>query len=121
MYKLIALVKRKPGISKQEFKDYYENHHSKLGEKYLPPHCKKYLRRYLEWIPHPMKAGHLCAPDYDCLVELWFDTAADYKAFEASVSSPELVELIVHDEEQFLDRPQTFRYLVEEHLSFGPE
>jgi hypothetical protein len=57
VYKLITLVKRKPGMSKQRFKDYYENHHSKLGEKYLPPFCKKYLHRYLESVPHPMKRG----------------------------------------------------------------
>jgi hypothetical protein len=123
VYKLITLVKRKPGMSKQQFKDYYENHHSKLGEKYLPPYCKKYLRRYLEWVPHPMKAGQLPGPAYDCLVELWFDTEADCRAFEASVTAPELVKMIIEDEEQFLDRPQTFRYLVEDqdHLSFGPE
>jgi EthD domain len=120
MYKLVTLVKRKAGTSKEQFKDYYETHHSKLGEKYLPPYCKKYLRRYLQPVAHPMKAGQLAGPDFDCLVELWFDTAADCKAFEASVSAPELVKMIVEDEEQFLDRTQTFRYLVDDHLSFGP-
>jgi hypothetical protein len=121
MYKLIALVKRKPGITKQQFKDYFENQHSKLGEKYLPPYCKKYLRRYMEWIPSPMKPGQTAGPDFDCLVEFWFDTEADSKAFEASVSTPELLKFIVEDEERFLDRSNTFRYVLEDHLSFGPE
>jgi hypothetical protein len=120
MYKLISLVRRKPGITKQEFKDYYENHHKKLGERYLPPYCKKYLRRYLEWIPHPMKPGQTPGPDIDCLVELWFDSLADYRAFEASVAAPELVKLITADEELFVDRTRSFRYAVEDHQSFGP-
>ena len=118
MYKLLALVKRKSGITKEQFKEYYENHHAKLGEKYLPPYCRKYLRRYLHWVPHPMKPSQKPGPDFDCLVEFWFDTEADCKAFEASVSSPELVKLIIEDEERFVDRSNSFRYIVEEHSSF---
>ena len=121
MYKLISIVKRKPGITKQEFKEYYENHHKKLGEQYLPPFCKKYLRRYLEAIPSPMKPGQAPGPDIDCMVEFWFESVADYRAFEASVSSPERIKLITADEERFVDRANTFRYTVEDYLSFGPE
>ena len=30
MVKVVGLFKRKPGLSMEEFKDYYENHHIKL-------------------------------------------------------------------------------------------
>jgi uncharacterized protein (TIGR02118 family) len=120
MHKLIAFVRRKPGTTKQQFKDYYENYHSKLGEKFLPPLCKKYLRRYIEAVRHPMKTDQPPHPEFDCLVEFWFDSEADCRAFEASVSDPETMKYIVADEEKFVDRPNTFRFIVEDHLGWGP-
>lgn len=120
MYKLMSFVKRKPGITKQQFKDYYENVHSKLGEKYLPPRCIKYLRRYIEPVRHPMKSEQPPHPDFDCVVEFWFESEEDCKAFEASVMDSETFDLIVKDEEQFVDRPNTFRFVVEDHLGWGP-
>lgn len=120
MHKLISFVRRKPGISKQEFKDYYENHHSKLGEEFLPPYCVKYLRRYIEPIRHPMKTDQPPHPEFDCLVEFWFESEADCRAFEASVSDPEKTKHIVADEENFVDRANSFRFLVEDHLGWGP-
>jgi hypothetical protein len=122
VFKLIALVRRKPGISKEEFKAYYETHHSKLGEKHLPPYCIKYMRRYMEPIASPMKPGQAPGPDYDCMVEFWFPDEAQYRAFEASVAAKaEDVKLIVEDEEKFVDRMSTYRYTVEERVSWEPD
>lgn len=122
MYKLISLVKRKPGLTKQQFKEYYENHHTKLGEKFLPPYCVKYSRRYLDPIVSPMKPDNEPGPDFDCQVDLWFIDEANYRAFEASVASapPEEIANIVADEENFCDRAQTVRYVVDEHISWEP-
>ena len=36
MFKTVCLLKRKDGMSLEEFRDYYENHHRKIGEKVLP-------------------------------------------------------------------------------------
>ena len=120
MYKLMTLLRRKQGTTHEQFKAYYENVHSKMGDKYLPPYCKKYLRHYLTPIAPQMKAGQPPHPDFDAVVELWFDTEADCKAFEASVSAPELVKEIIADEDMFVDRSLIFRYRVEDHLSWGP-
>jgi hypothetical protein len=117
---LICLVKRKPGLTHEQFKDYYETTHSKLGEKYLPPYCVKYIRRYMDPIPSPMNANKAPPPDFDCLVELWFPDEAQYRAFEASVAGSADVALIVEDEERFVDRANTHRFLVEEHVSWEP-
>jgi hypothetical protein len=37
MFKLIILAKRKPGISMDEFRHYYEEHHAVLAQKLSPP------------------------------------------------------------------------------------
>jgi EthD domain len=34
VYKVLLFLKRRPGMSVEAFRDYYENTHSKLGEKY---------------------------------------------------------------------------------------
>jgi hypothetical protein len=120
MIKIVALIKRKPGMSFEAFRDYYETTHSKLGEKYLPPYCTKYLRRYLEPAGHHT-GGPAPEAEHDCLVEMWFPDEAQLKAFRASVSAPDIVRLIGADEDRFIDHSRTRRYVVDEHLSWGPE
>ena len=50
MFKTVCLLKRRPGMSLEEFKDYYENYHSKIGEKVLPDGVH-YVRRYVQQHP----------------------------------------------------------------------
>ena len=119
MIKIVALIKRKPGMTFEEFKTYYETTHAKLGEEYLPPYCAKYLRRYLEPVGHHT-GGPAPESEHDCLVEMWFADEAQLKAFRASVSAPAIVERIKADEDRFLDHGKTRRYVVDEHLSWGP-
>jgi EthD domain len=121
MYKLVVLVKRKPGLTRQQFKDYFETKHVKFGEKYLPPYCTKYIRRYLIPQANPMTPNQPPHPDFDALVELWFADEEQFKAFQASVAGEADVHLVVEDEERFQDRNNVYRYLVEEHQSWGPE
>ena len=51
MIKLIAPMKRRPGMSVDEFRDYYESKHRLLGEKYLAGYASKYLRRFIDPLP----------------------------------------------------------------------
>ena len=48
MVKIVTLLTRKPGMSREEFIDHYETHHRKIGEKYLGGFASKYQRRYLQ-------------------------------------------------------------------------
>ena len=52
MYKLLVLTKRKPGMSLQQFQDYYENAHARLVLR-ITPLMRKYRRNYLT----PVKGG----------------------------------------------------------------
>ena len=51
-YKILLFMKRRPGMSFEAFKDYYENHHVPLALKYTSG-VKRYLRRYLTAHPNP--------------------------------------------------------------------
>jgi hypothetical protein len=120
MYKLMTLVRRKPGTTHEQFKDYYENIHSRMGDKYLPPYCKKYMRHYITPARHQMHLDQPAHPQFDCAVELWFDSEEDCRKFEASVTDPAIVKEIVVDEEAFIDRANSFRFIMEDSLSWGP-
>jgi hypothetical protein len=76
MIKYMFALKRKPGMSLEEFKDYYENHHAPLalgGSKFV-----KYRRSYV--IPGAYTSPHvdhkIPEPDFDVISEIWFEDEA---------------------------------------------
>jgi uncharacterized protein (TIGR02118 family) len=81
MVKLIALLKRKPGISKEEFARRWVHEHTKLATK-IPG-----VRGYRINICGPQQpAGTGDEPIYDGTAELWFDSVeAMEEAFETDI------------------------------------
>jgi hypothetical protein len=51
---------------------------------------------------------------------LWFESEAACRDFEATVSDPEKTKFIIEDEEKFVDRENTFRFVLDDHLGWGP-
>jgi hypothetical protein len=116
MIKMVTLLKRKPGMSMDEFINYYETKHSKIGEKYLSPHAMRYVRRYLRPLPEsiipiPMEQH------YDVVMEIWFPDHAALAAAFADLMKPEAQKEIIEDEIKLFDRSRIHVYLVEEHES----
>lgn len=79
VHKIILFLKRKPGMSVQAFRDYYENHHTKMAEKYSTKAVKRYVRRYLEPIAGGAPEAVGDAMGFDVITEVWI---ADRKMFE---------------------------------------
>lgn len=113
--KVITLLTRKPGMSREAFIEYYESNHRLIGEKYLGGYAVKYQRRYLA----PVDADVLNSADlpFDVLMEIWFpDRAAMDKAM-ALLGTEAAQEEIVADEERVFDRALIRSYVVEEYES----
>lgn len=109
MIKFIALLKAKPGISRQAFMDHYEHVHVPLILGIAPP-LAGYRRNYL-----PMEFfGQNDAFPHDCIAELCFPDQAACDSFFAALSQPNIQALVAADEEQFLDRTATRFFMVEE-------
>jgi len=51
-YKILLFLKRRPGMTLEAFRDYYENHHAPLCEKYASG-VSRYMRRFLIPLPNP--------------------------------------------------------------------
>jgi len=115
MFKLIALLKKKAGMSFEDFVEYYETTHAKLGVRVLPT-AERYFRRYLSPFP-AAESGERQETDYDVITEVWFKDRATFEAAMSDLSDPVIAEEIAQDEEQLFDRSRIRFFTVEEYES----
>lgn len=115
MIKMVFLLKRKAGLTREQFIAQYESGHAKLGEKHVP-NAARYVRRYLEPVAE-LFTGETIEPDHDVITELWFDDRAQYDLAMEHLSRPDVVAEIVADEETIFDRDKHRVFLVDEHDS----
>lgn len=118
MFKVLVLLKRKPGLSMEEFIHHYETSHAPLGVKYQT-RMKRYVRHYLRPAPYALD-GSVVEAEYDVITELWFDDKAAYEEGMALMREPEANQILNADEERFLDLGRSRMVFVEEHESALP-
>ncbi|MBV1687835.1 EthD domain-containing protein [Novosphingobium sp. G106] len=109
MIKMILLLSRKPGMSLEDFQDYYENRHVPLASSFEGP-LIRYRRNYIV----DRSVG---LADCDCITEVWYDLDGNWRDHRDNIVSPEMAEIIAKDEAQFLDRAATRIVIVEERES----
>ncbi|MDT5016633.1 MAG: hypothetical protein QOD39_2793 [Mycobacterium sp.] len=112
MIKVFGYLKRKAGLSPQEFADYYETNHVPLvlSKAFIPTVYKRnYLRRGDAFNIEGDEIG------FDCMTELVFTDRDDMSAWMTSLG----VDEIANDEENFIDRTATRAYVVDERTSAG--
>jgi hypothetical protein len=112
MIKVVTTLKKKSGLSTEDFRGYYETHHRLIGEKYLKDYAVRYLRRYIT--PLPGANGEIRDADFDVLLEIWFDDEASFAACNQKLNEAEVAQEIILDEEKLFDRNQKYSYLVRE-------
>lgn len=102
MIKLVALVRRRPDLSKQAFADYWVNVHAPLAAA-IPG-----MRGYR--INIAGDTGDMPAAAYDGSAEIWFDSR---EAMEAGLASPQN-DIAAKDTENFLEHLEFL--VVDEHV-----
>jgi uncharacterized protein (TIGR02118 family) len=112
MIKVFGYLKRKPGLSPQEFADYYEDNHVPLvlSKAFMP---MVYKRNYIQRGDTFNIEGNEIS--FDCMTELIFADRDDLSAWMASLG----VDEIARDEENFIDRAATRAYVVDERSTAG--
>jgi uncharacterized protein (TIGR02118 family) len=98
MVKLLLTLKRRAGMSQQEFKAYRQNVHEPLLLS-LPE--AQYMRRFV--VSYPLAAPEFGEPSYDGVVEVWFDSLQDLHALFFSENFQTKVD---PDHANFLDLTQ---------------
>ncbi|MFN3458212.1 MAG: nuclear transport factor 2 family protein [Novosphingobium sp.] len=111
MIKAIALLRRKPGLTREAFIAYYETRHAPLIRSLLPE-IADYRRNYVD------RTGTfestVAAIDFDSVTEMRFANRAAYDAFLARAADPQVARLIAEDEENVFDRAATRMFVVDE-------
>lgn len=112
MIKMIVLLKRKAGLTREQFIARYEGGHAKLAEKHLT-NAVRYVRRYLEPLPE-LFTGDTIEPEHDVITEVWFENQEQYEIAMKRLAQPEVVAEIVEDEETLFERDKHRVFMVDE-------
>ncbi len=112
MFKVIALIKRKPGMSKADFIKHYETGHAPLARKCFPQ-IVQYRRNFIELEGAFIYPG-TTEPDFDSVTEIWYRDRAAYDEMLGSHFSSEIQETIENDERKFLDQSMTRFFIVDQ-------
>ena len=96
MVKLFELIKRKDGLTHDEFLRYWEETHGPLIAKTVPG-----LKRYIQ--NHPVKLPGGGEPPIDGIAELWYDNLKDWR-MSADWLLGEGGKVILDDAKNFVDR-----------------
>ncbi|HKT72181.1 MAG TPA: EthD domain-containing protein [Steroidobacteraceae bacterium] len=116
--KLVALLRKRPGMPLEEFRTYYETTHCKLIR--LLPGVQRYFRRYLDPIP----PGDTEDQPFHVMTELWFKSRGDFELAMQRNSSPDVAAILAEDEAKLFDRDAARLFTVEEcysNLSADPQ
>ncbi|WP_336968555.1 EthD domain-containing protein [Sphingobium aromaticiconvertens] len=125
MIKQIVFLKKRDDMSMEDFMDYYENQHSrlskKMGAKPALPNAQRYVRRYLAPEANPL-TGAVIHPGYDCIMEIWWNSRADFEAAMKGLSDPAMLEHRMADERKlFASNNNPVCTAVEHDSPVGPE
>ena len=99
MYKVLLFLKRRPGMSVEAFRDYYETTHRVLGERGMTAGTR-YMRRYLE--PVADSAGRAEELPFDVITELWYEDRAIAEAVAARVAEGRMQLHLFHTLDEVL-------------------
>ena len=115
MIKVVMPMRRRPGMTVAEFREYYETRHRLIGEKHLRGYASRYMRRFTN--PTVDRDGQLREPEYDVFLEIWYPDQATMEACAAALNAPEARREIREDEARLFDTRLMRSYVVEEHVS----
>jgi hypothetical protein len=105
----ITLLKRRPGMSVEAFRAYYETHHRLIGERVLGGFALRYVRRYVAPV-----GPELALPDFDVITEISFPDRAAHDRCVAALSEPGVAQWVMADEDRLFDRAAMKVFTVEE-------
>ena len=118
---VLCFTVRKPGTTFQDYKSYYELHHSKnvrgyLGDDYPATYTRHYVERSSDGdsshisangTPAAFLTGSAAEFTYDCVTIMTWQDQEAYERMVTKFADPEVVRQFVADEEMFIDRPKT--------------
>ncbi len=124
MIKLTFCLKRKPGLSLEEFQDYWRNNHAPLVAGFKDVLG---IRRYVQChgrpsdADAPLRASRASSLEnapaiYDGVAELWFDSFEALAANSENEAAREAGRALLEDERKFIDLENSPLWFGEENV-----
>jgi uncharacterized protein (TIGR02118 family) len=106
--KIVTLLKRKAGMTREEFSRYWEEEHGPLVLRVIPE-----VKRYVQ--SHAVRLPGGGEPQIDGLAELFLDDLESLRALTDFYLS-DAGKVIREDEEKFIDRSKMVFFVAEERV-----
>lgn len=110
MIKLIAMIKRKSGLSRQEFVDYYEGTHVPFVARQSGSFFVDYKRNYI-----CEELGGAGTETFDVVTEVWLEDRAALDGLIAMMTASPWAKELAEDEDRFVDRASMRMFVTEEY------
>ncbi|MDX2378369.1 MAG: EthD domain-containing protein [Acidimicrobiia bacterium] len=122
MIKLVFCLRRKPGMTREEFQRYWRDQHAPLvAERAEVLGIKRYVQVHTADLPdvhEALQARNGGSPEpFDGVAELWFDSTEVFASGDPA--RVQAVTDLLDDERRFIDLPNSPMWLAEEHLVVG--
>ncbi|MGO4200996.1 EthD domain-containing protein [Rhodococcus sp. TAF43] len=112
MFKAVALLARKPELTREQFIEHYETVHAPLILRSFPT-LKAYRRNFVD-LTDSIRAPGVADPSFDVITEMWFEDRAGYDAMLAAHADPAIGGPVAEDANLFLDMSRTLQFIVDE-------
>jgi uncharacterized protein (TIGR02118 family) len=120
LIKLVFTIRRREGMTRDEFQRYWRNEHAQLVERHAPV---LRIRRYVQTHARDTEADGALAEargsepgHYDGVAELWWDSVEDLIEASSSEEGQIAAHALLEDERRFIDLPSSPIWLGEENV-----
>jgi uncharacterized protein (TIGR02118 family) len=120
MIKLVFTIRRREGMTRQEFQRYWREHHAPLVERHAET---LQIRRYVQVhardtdLDSALAALRGSQPRlYDGVAELWWESLEQLGAAFSSDAGQAAANELLEDERRFIDLPHSPLWLGQEHV-----
>lgn len=123
--KMVCFMRRRPGMTREEFITYYETGHAELAMKILTDEQGRCVfGQYRRSFPVPgsvTQFGEEGAPpyawDFDVMTEIWYWTQEDYARFHECTLMPQVARALSEDEAKLFAMSSTTMFIGDERVT----
>jgi len=119
MIKLVFCARRRKGMSREEFQEYWLNHHGPLFQKFAETYrAVRYVQSHTIDSPlnENLKKSRGLADAYDGIGEIWWESEKDFIEAISSPDGQELRKIFIEDEAKFVNLSGSSAFFTVEHV-----